>query len=378
MWFFRAPTIVFGEESLSYLSSLEIRKAVIVTDRYLAKTELPDKVRAALPSGAESLVVADIGEEPTLGQMTQHLEEIRRFQPEWLLGVGGGSSIDTAKILFFLYERPDLTVYDATPLVPLGLRKKCRLIAVPTTSGTGSECTWAAVLSEEPERRKHELASPEIIPDYAILDPEMVLSLPPEATRNTAVDAIVHAIEGYTSTWKNPYSDAFSEKALELILGSLPGVLAHPSDRKLRGDVHIGASMAGLSFSNSQIGLAHALGHALGARFKIPHGKTVGIFLPLVIDFNRSACEERYARLNAIFPAPYRGAHLADSVRRFFQGIGQAYLVKDVGVERKEYFSALEELVSGASESTGLVTNPRDSGTPELRELFTEAFGSEG
>lgn len=378
MWFFRSPTIVFGEESLSYLSSIKIRRALIVTDRYLLDTEIPEKVRKALPEGSESLVVGDIKEEPTLEQMTHHMDEIKKFEPDWFIGVGGGSSIDTAKILFFLYERPDLTAYDATPLENLGLRKKSRLIAIPTTSGTGSECTWAAVLTEDKEKRKHELASPEMIPDYAILDPEMVLSLPPEQTRNTAVDAITHSIEGYVSTWRNPFSDAFSEKALELILGNLPGVIAEPNNRKLRANVHIGASMAGLSFSNSQIGLAHALGHALGARFKMPHGKAVGIFLPLVIEFNTPVCGDRYARLNAIFPDSYRAETLAGSVLNLFKAIGQAHTVGDTGVGRDDYFSELDELVSTASESTGLVTNPRDSGTPELRELFMKAYGGKG
>jgi alcohol dehydrogenase class IV len=374
MWFFRSPTIIFGEESLSYLASLPIRKALIVTDRNLLTTGLPEKVRQALPEGSESLVVGSVGEEPDLEQMTQQMDAIRAFGPDWIVGVGGGSSLDTAKILFFLYERPDLTVYDATPLQNLGLRKKSRLIAIPTTSGTGSEATWAAVLSEAREKRKHELASPEIIPDYAILDPEMVLALPREQTRNTAADAITHAIESYVSTWKNPFSDALAEKGLELILGSLPAVLEEPGNAKARGAVHIGASMAGLSFSNSQIGLAHALGHALGARFKLPHGKTVGIFLPLVIEFNSPACGDRYARLNSLFPESYRSGTLAGSVRSFFRGIGQPYTVAAAGVGRDEYFSALEDLVASASESTGLVTNPRDSGTPEIRELFSKAY----
>jgi alcohol dehydrogenase class IV len=374
MWFFRSPTIIFGEEALSYLASLPIRRALIVTDRQLRRTTLPEKVRRALPEGAQSLVMGDIGEEPDLEQMTRHMDEIRAFEPDWFIGLGGGSSLDTAKILFFLYERPDLSVYDATPLVHLDLRKKSRLLAIPTTSGTGSECTWAAVLTESAEKRKHELASPEMIPDYAILDPEMVLSLPPEQTRNTAVDAITHSIESYVSTWRNPFSDALAEKAVELISANLPGVLADLGNAKLRGAVHIGASMAGLSFSNSQIGLAHALGHALGGRFKMPHGRTVGIFLPLVIEFNSPACGDRYARLNSLFPDPYRTATLAGSVRNWFRGIGQTYTVRESGVPQDDYQSGLDDLVSTASESTGLVTNPRDAGTRELRELLTKAY----
>ena len=375
MWFFRSPTVIFGDEALSYLASLPIHRALIVTDSHLVSTEIPEKVRRALPEGASSLVVGDVGAEPDLSEMTPHLDDIRRFAPDWIIGVGGGSALDTAKILFVLYERPDLTVYDTTPLQPLGLRAKSRLIAIPTTSGTGSECTWAAVLSERAEKRKHELASPEIIPDFAILDPEMVLSLPLEQTRNTAVDAITHAIEGYVSQWKNPFSDAMSEKALELIVGNLLTVVKEPGNRAARTAVHIGASMAGLSFSNSQIGLAHALGHALGARYKTPHGKAVGIFLPLVIEYNRPACEERFERLNALFPSSVRGPTLADSVRNLLRSIGQDATVASLGVGHDEYYSSLEELASMAAESTGLVTNPRDSGTAELKEMLAKAYG---
>jgi len=374
MWFFRSPTVIFGDEALSYLGSLPIHRALIVTDRHLVATEIPEKVRRALPEGAQSLVLGDVGAEPDLGEMTPHLDDIRKFGPDWIIGVGGGSALDTAKILFVLYERPDLTVYDTTPLQPLGLRTKSRLVAVPTTSGTGSECTWAAVLSERAEKRKHELASPEIIPDFAILDPEMVLSLPLEQTRNTAVDAITHAIEGYVSQWKNPFSDAMSEKALELIVGNLLIVVKEPGNRPARTAVHIGASMAGLSFSNSQIGLAHALGHALGARYKTPHGKAVGIFLPLVIEFNRPACEERFERLNRLFPVSVRGETLAASVRNLLRSIGQDATVAALGVGRDEYLSGLDELASMAAESTGLVTNPRDSGTAELKEILAEAY----
>jgi alcohol dehydrogenase class IV len=377
MWFFRSPEIVFGEDSISFLSSLEIRKAAIVTDRNLLKTDIPERVRKALPSGADSLVLGDVSEEPPLTEMISHLERIKEFSPDWFIAVGGGSAMDTTKILFSLYERPDLSVYDITPLVKLGLRKKSKLAAIPTTSGTGSECTWAAVLSvgeAGEEKRKHELASPEILPDYAILDPSFVVSLPLEQTRNTASDAIAHAVEGYGSTWRNPFSDAMAEKALELILGAIGDVVKDPKNLQLRNQVHIGASMAGLSFSNSQIGLVHALGHALGAYFKMPHGKAVALFLPHVVEFNYDACPERYDRLNEIVPVKYRGPRLSESLENVMREIGQARCGRDAGIDEKQFFSGLDTLVSLAYESTGMVTNPKDSGSADLRNLFIEAF----
>ncbi|MDG6901940.1 MAG: iron-containing alcohol dehydrogenase [Nitrososphaerota archaeon] len=378
MWFFRSPEIVFGEDSVSFVSSLEMKRAVIVTDRNLLRTDIPERVRRALPDGAESLVIGDVSEEPPLSEMTAHLERVREFAPDWFVAVGGGSAMDTAKILFSLYERPDLTVYDITPLVKLGLRKKSRLLAVPTTSGTGSECTWAAVLTVEGEKRKHELASPEILPDYAVLDPAFVVSLPVEQTRNTASDAIAHAVEAYGSTWRNPFSDAMAEKALELVLGGVLGVIGDPTNLELRNRVHIGASMAGLAFSNSQIGLVHALGHALGARFKTPHGKAVALFLPHVVAFNNDACAERYDRLNRMVPGEYRGARLSDSLENVLGAMGQARSGGEAGIAAEEYNSSLDDLVSLASESTGMVTNPKDSGSADLKNLFIRAYQRDG
>ena len=376
MWFFRSPEIVFGEDAVSYISSIDVKRAAIVTDRHLLRTEIPDRVRRALPQGSESMVLGDISEEPPLSEMTVHMEKVKEFAPDWFVAVGGGSAMDTAKILFFLYERPDLTVYDLTPLERLGLRRKSRLMAVPTTSGTGSECTWAAVLSVEGEKRKHELASPEILPDYAILDPSFVLELPLEQTRNTASDAIAHAVEAYGSTWRNPYSDAMAEKALELIFGSILGVIENPADVELRNQMHIGASMAGLSFSNSQIGLVHALGHSLGARFKTPHGKAVALFLPHVVEFNYDACPDRYDRLNRMVPSKYRGTKLSGSLERMMEAMGQARSGKEAGIPEGEYLSSLDELVDVALESTGMVTNPKDSGSADLRNLFIKAYGA--
>ena len=374
MWFFRSPQIVFGEDSVSFISSFEMRKAAIITDRNLLRTDIPERVRKALPQGTESMILGDVSEEPPLSEMTTHLERIKEFSPDWFVAVGGGSAMDTAKILFVLYERPDLTVYDITPLVKLGLRKKSRLMAIPTTSGTGSECTWAAVLSVEGEKRKHELASPEILPDYAILDPSFVTNLPLEQTRNTASDAIAHAVEAYGSTWRNPFSDAMAEKALELVLGNIIGVIKDPRNVEMRNQVHIGASMAGLSFSNSQIGLVHALGHALGARFKTPHGKAVALFLPHVVEFNYDACPDRYDRLNLIMPDQYRGTKLSDSLENILGAMGQTRSGKEAGISESEYLSNLDDLVSLASESTGTVTNPKDSGSADLRKLFIKAY----
>ena len=161
--FFRSPHIVFGEDSLSFLNTLDSKNIAIITDKNILNSGLITKVEKNLPVDSKILVISDILPEPDYDNMLLHLNDIKNFEPDLFIGVGGGSSMDTAKILFALYERPDISIYDITPLVKLNLRKKSHLIAIPTTSGTGSECSWAAVVSEKNEHRKNELASPEIL-----------------------------------------------------------------------------------------------------------------------------------------------------------------------------------------------------------------------
>lgn len=374
MWFFRAPNIVFGEDSLSYLNGVGKSRILIVTDSNIMNAGLARLVEEQLPEGSECSIISDIPEEPTLRDIHERMPRVNDFAPDLIVGLGGGSCMDASKAFFALYERPDLEIYDITPLVSLNLRKKSNLFLIPTTSGTGSECTWAAVLSDEDHKRKNELASPEIIADYAILDPALVQKLPPEITRNTAVDAITHAIEGRTSLWNNVYSDIFSEKAIELVSSSLPKALSNPGDLKARENVHIGASMAGISFSNSQIGLAHAMGHSLGAHFRVPHGMTVGLYLPDIIDFNEPQCREAYQALNSRFPDAYRKERLGDTVREFFRAIGQPLTIEGCSIDREEYRKSMASLVELAEESTGIVTNPREASSSEIEGIFAKVM----
>jgi alcohol dehydrogenase class IV len=375
LWFFRSPEIIFGEDSLAYISTLPIRKAAIVVDKNLIRSEQLSKVMKSLPPNCEALPIGEIPEEPRFSDISNSMMLINNFAPDWFIALGGGSTIDAAKVLFFSYERPDLSYYDMTPLEPLNLRKKSRLLAIPTTSGTGSDCSWAAVVTGESDHRKIELASPEILPDVSILDPQMVMTLPLEQTRSTAVDALTHATEAYVATWNNLFSDALAEKSFELITNNLPFVISSPSSIEHRNIVHVAASMAGLSFSNSQIGLSHALGHALGARFRIAHGKAVGLFLPRVVSFNYESCKNRYDRLNRLMPDKYRKNNLTDSLFSFFRDIGQPVSIRELGLDLNEYKSKIDDLVALAAESTGVTMNSRDSNTEQLKDFFVQVIG---
>ncbi len=370
MWFFRSPSVVYGEDALSFLNTLDFSKIAIITDENIRNAGLVEMVQKELPEDSQSMIVSDIPEEPSLADIKQRVSNVENFSPDLIIGLGGGSSMDAAKAIFTLYERPDLDIYDITPMVKLNLRNKSKLILIPTTSGTGSECTWAAVLSDEDHSRKNELASPEIIADYAILDPALVRKLPGGISRNTAVDAITHAVEARSNQWRNYYSDIFAEKAMELLTRSLPVVLKDPSNMSAREEVHIGASMAGIAFSNSQIGLAHAMGHSLGAHFRVPHGITVALYLPQVVEFSEQESKDSYDSLLMKMPEKYRKNNLAESLREFFKDVGQPLNIKDAGIDSEKYRMNMDSLVALAEESTGGVTNPREASSAELRKLF--------
>lgn len=367
---FMVPSVVFGEDSLSFLKSLPMSKCLIVTDRMIEKTKLLSTLKSNIRDNVETMVFSDIGAEPSFRDMTKSISKIIDFSPDHIVALGGGSVMDTSKIILFRYARPDTNLYDLKPSAFLGLKQKTKLVAVPTTSGTGSECSWASIIMDEEKNRKVEMGSLEILPDYAILDPSMVLELPQPQTISTSADAITHAIEAYVSNRRNFYSDAFSEKALELVTNNILRVLANPSDLDARNTVHIGASMAGVAFSNSQIGLAHALGHALGAVFKIPHGTTVGMYLPKVVNFNDSEVHERHQRMNSIFPQSVRGASLQESISRLFEKMGQPTGLSGTGIERDQYESQISNLEILTMKSTGVAANPRRPAAEDVREIL--------
>ncbi len=372
MWFFRSPSIIYGEESVTYLNDIPQRRIVIVTDGNIVKAGLVDIVRKELPEDSDVLVIDTVPVEPTISYVLSIKNKISGFSPDLIVGLGGGSCMDSAKAAFATYERPDMDMHDITPLVHLDLRKKSRLILIPTTSGTGSECSWASVISDDDHGRKNEFASPEIIADFAILDPAMVSSLPESVRKSTAIDALTHAIEARSSTWKNPYSDIFADKAVELIASNLFEALDNSKNTEAVANVHIGASMAGLAFSNSQITLAHSLGHSLGAHFNIPHGISVGIFLPHVIRFNYSEAKKEYAEINRKFPSSIRKRYLYLTVESFLEVLKMPVTISDLKISKKEYDEKMESMVSLALESTGTVLNPRDAGRPELEKLLKE------
>jgi len=380
MWYFDSPRIVHGEDALSHLATIQGKKAFIVTDDNLARLGYVESVTQELAgAGIDSDIFAEVEPEPSVQTVLRGAELMRRFEPDWVIGLGGGSVMDAAKAIWILYERPDIAPEEINPFDTYNLRQKARLIAIPTTSGTGSEATWAIVLTDTVELRKMGLGTRECIPDIAIVDPQFVADLPATITADTGMDALTHAFEAYVNTWHNDYTDGLALQAIRLVFEYLSSAWENGDDGEAREHVHNAATIAGLACSNSLFALAHSLGHSLGAVFHIPHGRAVGMFLPYTIEYSAPAGCARYMDIARFLGRPAgneleAGAALAAEVRTLARQIGQPASIAEAGVDRAAFEAQLETLIEHAESDTQTITSPRVPDLDEFERLFRYAY----
>jgi len=264
----------------------------------------------------------------------------------------------------------------------LGLRRKARLIAIPTTSGSGAEITWPIVLTDQAERRKISVGHPENIPDIAIVDPAFVKELPPQITADTGMDVLTHAVEAYTTQWHNDFSDGLCLIAAQLVFEFLPRAYENGnSDLEAREKMHSAACIAGLGFGNASVGMAHALGHSLGALFpRVPHGRATGLFLPYTIEFTVGGdAPTRYGELARFLGLPasdeaQAAASLARAVRDLANRIGQPTSLAQAGISEAELRAELPRLVAYAINDGSMVLHSRFPSDQEVEELCHHAF----
>lgn len=397
---FRVPSdTYFNAGALENLRQVESQVAVLVTDADGERRGVADEVRRYL--GARTVhVFSGIEPEPSEAQIRAGVEQLERLRPDLLVAVGGGSVLDAAKAMRLFYESPELTVAElAFPF--LDARKRVatyprlahtlRLVAIPTTSGTGSEVSPATVLTAG--RRKVTLVDYSLVPDMAIVDPHLAMSMPPVVTADTGVDALTHALEAAVSIFASPYTDAFCVQATRLILEHLPAAVADGSDLEARTAMANAATIAGLAFSNAFVGVNHALAHAIGARFGLSHGRANGVLLAHVIRYNAAlptkfmpapgysayVAPEKYAQLGWVLGVGGHGE--AERRERFFQRVdalldqvGIPRSLAACGIERREFEAALPELARAAFEDPSLRTNPRMPLVRELVELLEAAW----
>ncbi len=282
MQFLTPPKIIFGKGSIEKIDN--IRNGVIITGEHTWQG-----VRRFLQASIPIIIFRRRSKtgEPKEEEVENLAEEIKEYHPDWLIAIGGGSVIDAAKIARILSEHPDIgwdELYSSRiPSI------KSKFIAVETTSGTGTGVSAAAVVTDE-ERMKRGVVGPKLIPDIAIYDPNLVMSMPRKVAIYSGMDALTHAIEAYTSNVDNIISDTLALKAIELIYHNFPNSIR--GDENARVKVHYGNMLAGMGFTNSRLGLCHAAAHKIGGRYEIEHGKINAILLPYVVRANEKSTDK--------------------------------------------------------------------------------------
>ncbi len=383
VWWFTVPRIVFGDDALSELEQIEGKKALIITDKVINELGLPEKVSNLLCNNQWATAIWDGAvPDPKVSTVKEAAGAMKAFGADWIIAVGGGSVMDTAKAAWVLYEKPDVELEALTPFDELGLRAKAKLICIPTTTGTGSEVTKAIVIRNDETGRKFATMNPELTPDIAILDPEFVVGLPKELTAYTGMDALTHAIEGYVSVWKNDFSDGISLQAVKMVFEWLPKSIEDLTDLEAREKMLVAACLAGMSFGNSQAALAHSLGHSMGSVLRTHHGLSVGMALPYTIEFNCTENEEvasQYSELAGLIGIREKddvatSMKFAEAIRELMVKIGSPTSFKEAGIKKKDFKAGLEKLVEFAMMDSSLTMNPRNTDSNELRKLYEYMF----
>jgi alcohol dehydrogenase class IV len=302
------------------------------------------------------------------------------FEPDVIFAVGGGSVIDGAKAAWILYEHPEITDLGSqvSPLVLLGMRKKAFFVAVPTTSGTGSECTAVSVLHDTAAHRKVPIANADLLPDVAILYPEFTVSMPPKLTAGTGLDVLAHAMDAAVTPAGNELTVAMSIAAIKLVFKYLPRAYKNGKDREARYRMMIAASAAGVGFGQSGCALTHSLGHSIGSLFKVHHGLAVGIFIPYCFQFYRPVTDKYLEVCHAL---RLEGAteeesfeNLIRATRDLFRSLDVPLSLKELGIPRDEFERQMGALVTYSVEDIDTVFSPRPITEAQCEKMFWYAY----
>lgn len=386
--FLNSVKIMSGENALENLphelKMMGAKKPIVLTDAILAKCGTLDKVQKAF-KGFDIDVTETYTEIPPDSSIKVINEIAGIFKAKGcdsIIALGGGSVIDTAKGLRIVIEQGGNDIMDYMGLDSLPRKNRITFAVIPTTSGTGSECTNVAVIANPDKNVKMEFISYDLLPDFAVLDPRMTETMPPKITANTGVDALVHAIEGYTCLQKNPLSQSYAFAAIRLITTFLPKAVLEGGNHEYRLAMSNAATMAGIAFSNSMVGLVHAIGHAIGGVAHVPHGIAMSILLPHVMKFNLETLKPAYAELllplagaeiYATTPKEERAQKAIEFVTAFikqFESVGLPTKLSDAKVTEDQFDAIAQTAINDGA----IVVNPIMATKEQVIEILKAAF----
>jgi acetaldehyde dehydrogenase/alcohol dehydrogenase len=407
MWFRVPNQIYFNLNAVENVRQFPSLSTIIVTNPALERIGHVDLVRRYIPEGTHVHVSVIPDAEPEVKVVMQGVEALHFYKADQIIALGGGSVIDAAKIMKLKYESPEADLEElAAPFLDLRKRvvqypiekiNRARLIAISTTSGTGSEVTPFAVLTDREHGRKVTLADYSLTPDVAIVDPQFVMSMPKGLTADTGIDCLTHALEAAVSSYASAYTDSNAMQAICMVFKYLPVAYEHPRDEEARCMMHNAACIAAMAFANASVGVNHALAHAFGARFNVAHGRANALMLPHVIAYNASVPTK-------FVPSPYQKGYLAhkkyatiadllglgghtieEKVKNLVMSTEQLLdqlcfprSIADLGISKEEFERAIPDLTKLAFDDPSWRSNPRMPLMSELADLFWKAYRGRG
>jgi alcohol dehydrogenase class IV len=373
--------VYFGRGSLDALKTIKGKKAfIVVGGGSMKKFGFLDRTAGYLKeAGLEVEIFEGVEPDPSIETVMKGAEAMRRFEPDWIVSIGGGSPIDAAKAMWVFYEYPDVTFEAVT--VPFSfpeLRQKAKFIAVPSTSGTATEVTAFSVITDYAKGIKYPLADFNITPDIAIVDPDIADTMPPKLTAFTGMDALTHAHEAYVSTVNSPFTDPLALQAIKSVLEYLPD--AYAGDKKAREEMHYAQCLAGMAFSNALLGIVHSLAHKTGAAFStghVPHGEANAIYLPYVIQYNAKdpVAKGRYADIARFVGATGLTddeliAELLNKIRYLNAKFEIPKGLKDFGVKEDEFEAKVADIAANAVGDACTGSNPRGVDAAQMEKIL--------
>ena len=406
-WFKVPDKIYFEHNSIQYLEKMpNITRAFIVTDPGMVSLGYVDKVLYYLRKRTEHVhceIFSDVEPDPSIETVKRGAQMMDEFKPDVIIALGGGSAMDAAKGMWLFYEHPDVD-FNSLRRRFLDIRKrafkfpkmgnKAQLVAIPTTSGTGSEVTSFAVISDKKNNMKYPLADYELTPNIAIIDPQFVMSLPKSATADTGLDVLTHALEAYVSVMASDYTDGLAMKAIQLVFKYLPRAYKNGAeDAEAREKMHNASCMAGMAFTNAFLGLNHSIAHKIGGEYHVPHGRANAVLLPHVIKYNASIpskfvsfpkykkfiADEKYAEIAAFLGLPAKTTEegvqsLINAVIDLMKEVNEPLSFSECGIDEETYMRNVPDIANKAFEDQCTTANPKLPLVKEIEQIMIDAY----
>lgn len=405
-WFKVPEKIYFEAGSIGYLEKMpNISRAFIVTDPSMVKLGYVDKILYHLRKRKEyvhSEIFSDVEPDPSFDTVNRGVKMMNEFKPDVIIAIGGGSSMDAAKGMWLFYEHPEADP-EGLKLKFMDIRKrtykfpklgeKAKMVAIPTTSGTGSEVTSFAVITDKKLNKKYPLADYELTPDVAIVDTDLVMSLPQRITADTGMDVLTHAIEAYVSNMASDFTDGLAEKAIELVFKNLRDAYNDGTNRFARERMHNASTIAGMAFTNAFLGINHSIAHKMGAEFHMAHGRINAILLPYVIKYNASKptkfvsfpkyeyfiADQKYAEISRKMGFKSSNVEegvnsLIEEIKKLNEDLGIEKSFKEAGINEQEFLTKVDMLADRAFEDQCTNANPRLPLVSELKQIMLDSY----